>query len=423
MRTLTVSRFLEKLTKVEDAISIIENAIKPVDETIRLPTWNAIGMVLAEDIVAPYDFPQRPRVAYDGYAVRSVDTPGKLKIVGEATIGRIPSDLVVSKDTAVYVSTGSFLPEGADTVVPEEEAKRENEYIIITKHFPPGKNFDPAGTFIRKGEKILSSGYVVTLLDVVSLLDIAITEVTVYRKINLAILVTGSELFEPKDPRIAETKIKNGEVAETTATLIENIIKTYTPWVDIRGKVLLPDDAETISWYIERQYSNFDIILMTGGTGPSNVDTFYQLASLLEGKVLFRGLFLKGGRPTSAMLLPGGSLLVALSGYPISALHGFLRLVYPILKYIGNVKRSSLPPFHTYAKLAEDVKAKRPQPLKVKLFVKNSELYAVPLSHKKQLSSATISNVEADGIAILSDNRMYTKGEKVPVFIYREPYS
>ncbi len=420
---MPVPRFLEKLTKVEDAIEIIKKSTKPIEETVRLPVWDAIGMVLAEDITSQYDFPQRPRVAYDGYAVRSSDTPGKLKIVGEATIGRIPSDLVVNEGTAVYVSTGSFLPEGADTVVPEEEAKKEDEYVTITKHFPPGKNFDPIGAFLRKGEKILSKGYVITLLDAVSLLDIAVTEVTVFRKINLTILITGSELFEPRDPKLAKVRIRNGEVAETTATLIENIIKTYTPWVHIRGRVLLPDEVETISWYIERQFSDSDVILMTGGTGPSNVDTFYQLAGVLKGRTLFRGLFIKGGRPTSAMLLPGGSLLIALSGYPISALHGFLRLVYPILKYLGNVKRATLPPLHTYAVLDEDIKAKRPQPIKVKLILKNSELHAVPLPHKKQLSSATISNVEADGIAILTDNRVYTKGEKVPVFIYREPSS
>ncbi len=417
-----VPRYLERLTPVPQAIEAVRSAAKPVQEVEELPVWEAVGRVLAEPLKAPHDFPPRPRAAYDGYAVRSEDTPGKLRLVGEATIGKIDVGVRVEPGTAVYVSTGAYLPEGADTVVPEEAVKLENGYIVIDKHFQPGKNFDPVGSYVRKGQVLLDKGHVVTELDVVGLLDVAVTRVRVYRRVRAAIIATGTELFEPRDPAEAEERILRGEVAETTAKLVESMIRRYTPWVSVEWRVLLPDNVDTIAWYIERQARGLDVVVLTGGTGPSEVDPFYQLAERLGGRVLFRGLFVKGGRPTSAMLLPSGLLVVALSGHPVSALHGFVRLLYHVLKHIGGAVRGGEPPLQATARLAEPVKAKRPQPVKVKLRLgSDGALEAVPLPLDRQMSSVTVSNVEADGIAIIKEARIYEKGEWVPVHVYREP--
>lgn len=416
-----VPRYLEKPTPVSEAIRIIKESVKPVSEVESIPVWRAIGRVLAKDVVVGHDFPPKPRSAYDGYAVRASDTPGKLRVVGEATIGRIEHGLRVEPGTAVYVSTGAYLPDGADTVVPEEAVKREGEYIVIDREFKAGKNIDPIGSYVRKGQLLLPKGYVLSMFDMVALLDVAVTEVEVYRRVRVGIIATGTELFEPSNPREAEKRILRGEVAETTAKLIEYAISRYTPWASVVWRVMLPDNIDTISWYLTRQGTSVDMIILTGGTGPSSVDPFYQLAETLEAKVLFRGLFVKGGRPTSAMILSNGPLVVALSGHPVSAFHGFVRLVYHVLKHIGNVKRPAEPPLTALAKLASPVKSKRPQPIKVKLRVVNGILEAIPLPSERQLSSVTVSNVEADGIAILREAKAYEAGEWVPVHVFREP--
>lgn len=420
MASRRVPRYLERLIPVNEAIQIVASRVKPVEETIEVPVWEAIGLVLAEDVRTPHDFPPRPRAAYDGYAIRSSDTPGKLRVVGEATIGKVDVKYRVEPGTAVYVSTGAYLPEGADTVIPEEAVRREGDYIVVEKEFPAGKNFDPVGAYTRKGQVLLPRGYVITMLDVAGLLDVAVTRVKVYRPISIGIIATGTELFEPVDPAEAEQRILRGEVAETTAKLIEWAIDKYTPWTVVEERILLPDNVDTIAWYLTRQMRHLDLIILTGGTGPSDVDPFYQLAEMLDGEVLFRGLFVKGGRPTSAMVLPGGPLVLALSGHPVSALHGFIRLVYPVLKHMGNVMRGVEPPLPAIAELAGDIRAKRPQPVKVKLYLEDGKLYAEPLPLERQHSSMTVSNCEADGLAIV-DNRQYQRGERVPVMIYREP--
>jgi len=419
---MAVPRYLQRLTPVHEAIEAVKKHVRPVEEKERLPVWEAVGRVLAEDLVAPHDFPPRPRAAYDGYAVRSDDTPGRLRVIGEATIGKIDIEFRVEPGTAAYVSTGAYLPEGADTVVPEEAVRREGEYIVVDKHFQKGKNIDPVGSYARRGQKLLPRGYVLTMLDAVGLLDIAVTEATVYRRLRVGIIATGTEIFEPRDPVEARERILRGEVAETTAKLVEHLVKRYTPWTEVAWRVLFPDDIDAIAWWLERQARGLDLVLMTGGTGPSNVDPFYQLAEKLGGRVIFRGLFVKGGRPTSAMLLPNGALLIALSGHPVSAMHGFIRLVYHVLKYMGGVARAAEPPLQARARLAAPIRAKRPQPVKVKLRVaSDGVLEAEPLPLERQLSSVTVSNVEADAVAITAEAREYQKGEWVPVHVYREP--
>ncbi len=412
-------KFIEKPIPVDEAVKRTIEATKPVKETLIVPILESVGMVLAEDVKAPYDFPPRPRSAYDGYAIRSDDTPGRLRIVGEATIGTLNRSLRLEPGTAIYVSTGAYLPEGADAVVPEEIGAK-NGYIEVERKVNKWENVDPPGFYVRKGSTLLPKGYVLTMLDAVALLDVAVVRVKVYRKVRAAIIVTGNELFEPTGMDDEDKIIVNGMVAETTGKLVEWFIKRYTPWVEITTRILVPDHPDTVAWYIEKTAHLNDIILMTGGTGPSTVDTFYQVADRLNGKLLFRGLYVRGGRPTSALALDGGKLLIALSGHPISALHAAIRYLYPVLKYVGNVRRASEPPVTTYVKLMEGYRSKRPEPIKVKLCVSNGVYYATPLPKERQLSSVIASNTEADAI-ILTEGREHQKGEMLPAMVYREP--
>ncbi len=418
---MRVSRYLERLAPLDEALRRLMSAARRVEGVEELPTLEAVGRVAAEDVVASHDFPPRPRAAYDGYAVRSEDTPGKLRLVGEATIGRVDVGVKVDPGTAVYVSTGAYLPEGADAVVPEEAVRVEGDYIVVETRFERWKNVDPPGSYVRRGQKLLEQGTVVTMLDAVGLMDVAVTSLRVYEPVSVAILITGSELFEPGNPRADEERILRGEVAETTGKLIEWCINRYTPWARVTARLILPDDVDTIAWYVERQLYANHLIVMTGGTGPSSVDTFYQLASKLRGEVLFRGIRVRGGRPTSAMKLEDGPLLVAVSGHPISALHGFLRLLYPLLRYMGNVRRAHERPAALAARLATGYRAARPEPLKVRLVEReDGVVLAEPLPRQRQLSSVIVSNVEADGIALV-DAREYSEGDVVRVMAYREP--
>ncbi len=411
-------RYLGKLVPPEEAAEKLRSLVEPVKDVVELAVWDAIGHVLAEPVTAPYDFPPRPRAAYDGYAVFSGDTPGRLRIIAEAPLGKVDLGLRIGRGEAVYVSTGAYLPDGADVVVPEEAVKREGDYIIVDRRFESGKNLDPAGAYVKKGQVLLDRGYVVTVSDVVALLDVAVTSVKVYRKLRIGIIATGGELFKPSNPQITANKILQGYVAETTTSLIKWALEALTPWTTIVDYDLLPDDVDTIAWRIERMLDHADLVLLTGGTGPSEVDNFYQLLGHLRAEIVFRGLAMRGGRPTSAMLVDGKPV-IGLSGHPVSALHGFIRVVEPLLRHMASVRRTPSKPL-IYARWASGYQTPFPRLVRVRVWLSNGEFWAEPLPKPQQLSSNIASITMADGYAIV-DAGEYRRGERIPVLLYREP--
>lgn len=415
-------RYLERVIPPEQALQRLKELVRPVTESLETPTWKAAGYVLAEDVKAWMDFPPRPRSAYDGYAVASESTPGKFRVIGEAAIGKVSPGFSIGRGEAAYVSTGAYLPEGADTVIPEEAVKREGEYIIVDKKFTRWKNVDPPGSYVRKGEIILPKGSVITIPDVVGLLNIGITKVRVRRKLRVGIIATGGELFEPSDPEETLEKISKGLVADTTTILIEWAIKEITPWAEPYGKELMPDEIESLAWKIERMLDHVDVVLVTGGTGPSEVDNFYRLCNKLEEKgaiLVFRGLRMRGGRPTSAMVLRGKPI-IGLSGHPISALHGFIRIVEPLLRYMAGVNRapaSRLVP----VRIAEEYSTQFPRLLRARLeYGDDGIIQARILPPEKQLSSNIVSHAEADAYLIV-DAKSHKPGDIARAVIYREP--
>ncbi|WP_243679030.1 hypothetical protein [Vulcanisaeta distributa] len=137
---------LEELTNAISTLSLIDEE--------RVPVWESMGRVLSRDVVVPIDVPPRPKAAYDGYAVRSQDVskaPIRLRLVGYVRIGEVSSIEVGPMETA-YVTTGAYLPSGADAVVPEEfvDVVSDNE-VVINKPVKPWENVDPAGDFARRG--------------------------------------------------------------------------------------------------------------------------------------------------------------------------------------------------------------------------------------------------------------------------------
>jgi len=411
-------RYLGKLIPVSEALERLKARVSRVEDEELLPVWQGVGRVVSRDIVLGHDFPPRPRSAYDGYAVRSVDTPGRLRLVGEATIGKVDVEVRVGPGEAAYVSTGAYLPVGADAVVPEEDVRVEDGWIVVEGHYEKWKNTDPPGSYVRKGEVLVRAGTVLTTPDMVGLLDVAVTEAWFRRKVRVAIIETGTELIQPTTPEETRERVLRGLVVATTGGLLEWFIRSYMPWVEAGTRLQLPDHLETLVWYVERLLETHDAVLVTGGTGPSDIDLFYRLPEALGGELVFRGMYVKGGRPTSAVVA-GGKPVLGLSGHPLSGLHGLVRLAYPLLAYMGGVERLPAAPF-LVARLGAPVKKGRPRPVKVRLEVRDGVLVAVPLRKELQLSSANVGLAMGDGIALV-EARDYSEGEEVLVLAYRIP--
>lgn len=185
------------LVPLEEAIRIVIENVKPLD-TERVFIHEALGRVLAEDILSDTDKPLFDNSAMDGYAVRFEDIqniPAKLRIIGEYSAGTGES-LKVDSGTAVKIFTGAPIPEGADTVVPVEYTEVLDSYVIIKKGFKKGANVRKRGEDIREGEVVIPKGKEIRPYEMGMLSSVNMAVVSVYRKPHVGILATGDEILD-----------------------------------------------------------------------------------------------------------------------------------------------------------------------------------------------------------------------------------
>ena len=185
------------LLPYEEAKNIVDINIKPIERVESVGIDDAIGRILAEDIVAGMDIPSFNRAAMDGYAVKAKDTfesgqfsPKVLTLVGEVHAGDKP-EVGVNDGECVQVATGAVMPAGADAVVMVEDTDFENGQVKIFKSSYPYANVAKKGADIKEGITVLTDGTYMEPGKVGVLAAQGITRVNVYEKPRISILPTG----------------------------------------------------------------------------------------------------------------------------------------------------------------------------------------------------------------------------------------
>ena len=406
---------LEELTNAINTLGMVNEELVPV--------WESMGRILSRDVVVPMDIPPRPRAAYDGYAIRSQDvvkTPIKLRLVGSVHIGEVPS-IKVGPMEAAYVTTGAYLPDGADAVVPEEfvDVINSNE-VVINKPVKPWENVDPAGDFARKGDVVLREGTVIMPWDIPALLELGVGEVWVRRRVRLFIVATGSELVEVKAPDEVLNAIINGKVVESTASFISNYVRMYIPYAEVVGRVITPDDQEAIKNAIVRALDMADIVITTGGTGPSGVDYVYEVTKSLNPRIYIRGLRMRPGRPTGLAILSNNKVIINLSGHPISALNAMTVVVKEVIKRLAGVKVDIAEP-RVMARLARGVLGDEEFARQYRVRVRRVGNEYVIEELPRQGSSLTHTLLTVNGLVFTRKGQVIKEGDYVEVLLLREP--
>ncbi|ADY01827.1 MoeA domain protein domain I and II [Vulcanisaeta moutnovskia 768-28] len=406
---------LEELTNAVNTLSTVNE--EPV------PVWDSMGRVLSRDIIVPIDIPPRPKVAYDGYAVRSQDitkVPTKLRFVGSVSIGEVPSIKVGPMETT-YVTTGAYLPDGTDAVVPEEfvDVVGNNE-VIINKAVKPWENVDPAGSFARKGEVALREGTVIMPWDIPALLELGIGEVWVRRKVRIYVIATGSELVEAREPGDVINAIVNGKVIESTASMIKDYVNMYVPYAEVIGKTIVPDNPDAIRSAILHGLDQADIVITTGGTGPSGIDYVYEVTQSLKPRAYIRGLRMRPGKPTGLAVLSNNKVIINLSGHPISTLNALTVVVNDVIKRMAGVK-IGMPEPRVTAKLAKgslgDEEIARQYRVRVRRVGNEYLIGNIP----RQGSSLTHTLLMINGLVFTRRGQIIREGDYVEVLLLREP--
>src|SRR5712692_1878173 len=193
---------------VDKAREAMRACITPISDSESLPIRNALGRVLAQDIVPQINVPAHDNSAMDGYAVRFADLAHPLQEIGAALAGK-PFAGSVGAGQCVRIMTGAVMPAGSDTVVIQEVVKREGGRIIV----PPGQkraqNVRYAGEDLKIGVAVLHAGKYLRPAELGLIASLGIGEVRVRRKLRVAFFSTGDELAS------IGKELKGGEVYDS----------------------------------------------------------------------------------------------------------------------------------------------------------------------------------------------------------------
>ena len=311
--------------------------------TERVCLGEAQGRILAESPVAHCDLPPFDNSAMDGYAVRSEDvlaassdSPVQLTILGKVAAGQAFNGRVV-QGTCVRLFTGSPLPDGADSVVMQEDTRRLDNApnaVLILEPSKPWENVRLQGEDVKVGSPVARAGEFITVSRSGLLAATGTNEVAVGVSPRVGLLATGSELKEPGEDLLP------GQIYESNRTMLRELVRQAGGRPETFP--LLRDDLEQTREALAEAFERCDIIVTSGGVSVGEMDFVKQAFEQAGGSLEFWRVAIRPGRPF-VFGSKGGKLFFGLPGNPVSALVTFLLLVRPAILRFQGASNVSLP--------------------------------------------------------------------------------
>jgi molybdopterin molybdotransferase len=315
--------------RIERAGEAIRRCLAPVVETETVKIRDALGRVLAQDIVPSINVPAHDNSAMDGYALRFSDLQEDgttLREVGTALAGK-PYSGTLGKMQCVRIMTGAVMPAGTDTVVIQEivETDAENGKIRIPKGQKQGQNVRYAGEDLKVGAPVLSPGHVLRPADLGLVASLGIGEVKVKRRLRVAFFSTGDELAS------IGTALKEGEVYDSNRYTLHGMLSRLG--VEILDLGVVRDEPKALEAAFLDASKRADVVITTGGVSVGEADFVKQLMAKL-GEVLFWKIAMRPGRPMAFGKI-GDAYLFGLPGNPVAVMVTFYQFVRPALLYLS----------------------------------------------------------------------------------------
>ena len=312
---------------LEDARHLVLERVRPLG-TEAVPLPEALGRILADDVASFDPVPGFDNSAMDGFAVRAADTssaspesPATLLVVDESRAGH-PATAALGEGEAIGISTGAFIPEGADSVVRVEDTSSRDGRVEIEAEVVPGNNLRRAGDDIEAGAVVLGEGIRLGAAELGLLASVGVAEVPCSRRPRLAVLTTGDELLEPNEPA------RPGGVRNSNAYTIPAL--ALSAGAEVVGIETVRDEPESTRAAIEGMLDG-EIAVICGGVSVGEHDHVKGALASLDVEEVFWRVALKPGKPTWFGISPSGTLVFGLPGNPVSAMVTFLLFVRPAI--------------------------------------------------------------------------------------------
>lgn len=340
---------------VDEASQRILDAFRPLPME-RRSLGDALGLILAVDVIAGSHVPAFPNAAMDGFAVRAADTasatplqPILLRVVAEAAAGYL-SAATVGPGTAVRIMTGAPIPDGADAVVRFEETDEGDgtvrrgvgAFVAIRHATRAGEHVRPVGEDIQAGATVLSAGTRVRPAEIGVLAALNRTQVTVHRRPRVGILTTGDEIVDPGEP------LGPGQIRNSNAPMLAAMVTRVGGTPISLG--IARDRADDLRDLLAKAVG-LDLLLTTGGVSVGDYDLVKHVLRR-EGRIDIWQVCIKPGKPLAFGWI-GDTPLLGLPGNPVAAAVAFEQFARPAMRRMLGDPNLTIPT--VTARLAERI--------------------------------------------------------------------
>lgn len=299
------------------------------------------GRILSEDLVSDVNIPMYESSQMDGFAVLANDIkyasesgPITLRIVSSVGSDKVPS-IVLCSGQAYRISTGGYLPQGADTVVPIECTRMSKDKVRILTSLPKGSFVSRLGKDVRQGSLLLHKGSILRAQDVALLTMVGVIKVPVFKKPRVAIIPTGDELTD----NLNEIKGAFAKIMNTNSHIISRLIQEGGSISFDLG--VTPDIVNEVRKKIRLALEKSDMILTIAGSSVGEHDVVEQsINSMGRPGVLAHGVKLDRGRVAGIGVLKGKPIII-LPGPIQGAVNAFIVFAQPLLRYLSGLPGSN----------------------------------------------------------------------------------
>ena len=397
----------------KNSIEILNNIQLTKQTTQKLFITQALGKILAKDVIANHNSPEFPTSAMDGYAIRYEDLKSEfLEIIAKNPAGYVVES-EVSLNKCIKTFTGSLMPKGSDTLIPIENVEVIENKIKIKKEVPFAFAVREIGENYKKDEVLIKKGTKIGFAEIGVLASLNISMIDVIVNPIIAVASTGSEVLD-----LGESQTNDSQIRSSNHLTLEVLFKSNGAEVLQMGVV--KDDIDSIANLFETALQKADIVVTTGGVSVGDYD-FVQdvIKDKLKAEILFHGVSIKPGMHI-LVALKDEKIIVALPGFAYSSTVCAILYVLPLIYKFRN-SNESLPIIK--AKITQDFPKKTDKTVFTACNVKylNGE-YVIDFEGKKEGTSAILTNMlESPALLIQDeDSKDLKSGDLVDILLLNQ---
>ena len=383
----------------QDVLKFLTQLVNTVAETEEVEIFQSLGRIVADDVISPIDVPPHDNSAMDGFAFKGQQLSSAenitLKVVGTALAGKAWQGQVKPGE-CVKIMTGAIMPDGLDTVIPQELCQSVTpESIQFASHIlKTGDNRRLRGEDIAKGKPALKQSARITPAAAGLLASLGLPKVSVYRTLRVAYFSTGDEILS-----LGEA-LREGAVYDSNRYTIAGLLKDLGCQMIDMGVV--KDDPQLLENAFTKAAEHADAIITSGGVSVGEADFTKAMMKKL-GDVVFWKIAMRPGRPMAVGRITQGhrsAVLFGLPGNPVAVMVTFLAFVKPaLLQMMG----STLSPTPLMRARTQEVLRKKPGRTEYQrgIVTRNADGELEVITTGNQGSGVLSSMVQANALIVL----------------------